>query len=91
MKAGAGTLWPSRPAMLRPAWVAGSLLVAVILGLGVGFGVHRLTAGTPAAPAIVSTRFGMHGEAAWAEGGRPAPVIDTLRAQTGQLSRDRGA
>ncbi len=85
MKAGAGTLWASRPAMLRPARIAGSLLVAIILGLGVGFGVHRLTAGTAAAPATVSTRFGMHGEAAWAEGTQPAPVIDTLRDQTGQL------
>ncbi len=85
MKAGAGTLWASRPAMLRPARIAGALLVAVILGLGVGFGVHRLTAGTAAAPATVSTRFGMHGEAAWAEGTQPAPMIDTLRDQTGQL------
>ncbi|HWF54857.1 MAG TPA: SCO family protein, partial [Solirubrobacteraceae bacterium] len=33
----------------------------------------------------MSVRFGMHGEAAWAEGARPAPVIDTLRDQTGQL------
>ena len=85
MKAGAGTLWASRPAMLRPARIAGSLLVAIILGLGVGFGVHWLTAGTPAAPATVSTRFGMHGEAAWAEGTQPAPMIDTLRDQTGEL------
>jgi cytochrome oxidase Cu insertion factor (SCO1/SenC/PrrC family) len=85
MKAGAGTMQPSRAATLRPAWVAGSLVVAVSLGLGVGFGVHRLAAGTAAAPATVSTRFGMHGEAAWAEGASPAPVIDTLRDQTGQL------
>jgi cytochrome oxidase Cu insertion factor (SCO1/SenC/PrrC family) len=85
MKAGAGTLRPSRAAMLRPARVAGSLLVLAVLGLGVGVGVHRLTAGTAAAPATVSTRFGMHGEAAWAEGARPAPPIDTLRDQTGQL------
>jgi cytochrome oxidase Cu insertion factor (SCO1/SenC/PrrC family) len=85
MKAGAGTVWPSRAAMLRPALVAGSLLAVVILGLGVGYGVRRLTAGTPAAPATVSTRFGMHGEAAWAEGARSAPAIDTLRDQTRQL------
>jgi cytochrome oxidase Cu insertion factor (SCO1/SenC/PrrC family) len=71
--------------MLRPARIAGPLLLAAVLGLGVGFGVHRLTAGTAAAPATVSTRFGMHGEAAWAEGARPAPVIDTLRDQTGKL------
>jgi protein SCO1/2 len=85
MKAGAGTLRPSRPAMPRPARIAASLLLAVILGLGVGFGVHRLTAGTAAAPANVSVRFGMHGEAAWAAGTQLAPTIDTLRDQTGQL------
>lgn len=79
-----GTPWPSRPAMLRPARIAGALLLAVILGLGVGFGVHRLTAGTAAAPATVATRFGMHGEAAWAEATQPAPAIDSLRDQTGR-------
>ena len=61
------------------------MLVAIVLGLGVGFGVHRLTAGTAAAPTTVSARFGMHGEAAWAEGTQPAPMIDTLRDQTGKL------
>jgi protein SCO1 len=85
MKAGAGTLRASRPAMLRPARIAGSLLVAVILGLGVGLVVHRLTAGTAARPATATTRFGMHGEAAWAAGTQPAPMIDTLRDQTGHL------
>jgi cytochrome oxidase Cu insertion factor (SCO1/SenC/PrrC family) len=85
MKEGAGTLRASRSAWLSPAWIALSLLVAVILGLGVGFGVHRLTAGTAATPANVTTRFGMHGEAAWAEGTRPAPVINTLRDQTGHV------
>jgi protein SCO1/2 len=85
MRAGAGTLWPPRAATLRPARVAAGLLVAVILGVGVGFGVHRLTAGTAAVPATVSTHFGMHGEAAWADGARLAPVIETLPDQTGQL------
>ena len=85
MKAGAGTLRASRSASPRPAWIAASLVLAVIVGLGVGFGVHRLTAGTAARPANMTTRFGMHGEAAWAAGTRPAPMIDTLRDQTGKL------
>ena len=84
MKGGAGTLRASRSTSLA-AWIAASLFVAVILGVGVGFGVHRLTAGSAAAPATVSTRFGMHGEAAWPEGARAAPMIDTLRDQTGHL------
>lgn len=84
MKTGAGVPWPSRPAILRPARIAGALLVAVILGLGVGFGVHRLTAGTAAVPENTTIRFGMHGQAAWAERAYPAPAIDTLRDQTGR-------
>jgi protein SCO1 len=84
MSANAGTRWPSRPAMPRPAWIVGALL-AVVVVLGVGYGVHRLTARTAAAPAIASTRFGMHGEAAWAAGTQPAPMIDTLRDQSGKL------
>jgi cytochrome oxidase Cu insertion factor (SCO1/SenC/PrrC family) len=85
MKAGAGTLWASRPASLRPARIAASLLVVVLLGVGVGFGLHRLRASTAKTPAIASTRFGMHGEAAWAAGTQPAPMIDTLRDQTGTV------
>jgi hypothetical protein len=50
---------------------ASALRVAVIPGLGVGLGVHRLTAGVVKAPEIVSVRFGMHGEAAWAKGHVP--------------------
>jgi cytochrome oxidase Cu insertion factor (SCO1/SenC/PrrC family) len=85
MSLGAGTPWPSRPATPRRAWIAGLLLLAVGLGLAVGVAVHRLTAGAAASPATLSMRFGMHGEAAWAEGTQPAPAIDTLRDQTGKL------
>jgi cytochrome oxidase Cu insertion factor (SCO1/SenC/PrrC family) len=85
MSADARSPWPSRPAMPRPALIAGSLLIAIILGLGVGFGVHRLTAGSGAVPATVTTHFGMHGEAAWAAGTHPAPMINTLPDQTGKL------
>ncbi len=80
MKAGAGALWPSRPAL-----IAGLLLLAVIVGLGVGIEVHRLRHGAASASVTQSTRFGMHGEAAWAEGAHAAPAIDTLRDQTGRL------
>jgi protein SCO1/2 len=85
MRAGAGTLRAARSASPRPALIATTLLVAVIVGVGVGFGVHRLTAGTAATPADITARFGMHGEASWAAGTRPAPMINTLRDQTGHL------
>lgn len=85
MKEVGGISWPSRPAMPHRARIAVPLLLAVILGLAVGFAVHWLTAGTAASPTIVSTRYGMHGEAAWAAGTHPAPLIDTLPDQTGHL------
>lgn len=87
MSADAGASWPTRAAWLRPGRIAGGLLVVTALALGAGFGVHRLTAGSAAAPTAgtVSTHFGMHGEAAWAAGTHPAPTIDTLRDQTGKL------
>jgi cytochrome oxidase Cu insertion factor (SCO1/SenC/PrrC family) len=71
------------------AWRRGrivvALLVAVLVGLGVGVGIHLLTARTAAAPTEVTSRFGLRGEATWAEGVRPAPAIDTLRDQAGRL------
>jgi cytochrome oxidase Cu insertion factor (SCO1/SenC/PrrC family) len=69
----------------RRVLIAAGLLVAVLVGLGVGIGVHLLTARRAPAPAVATTRFGLHGEATWAEGVRPAPMIDTLRDQTGRL------
>ncbi len=90
MQADADTKWVSRSATARPVRIAAVLLAAALIGLGVGFAVHRLAAGGAASQATpsqvsASTRFGMHGEAAWAAGTRPAPPITTLRDQTGRL------
>lgn len=85
MRPGAGILRPRGPATLRPAWIAGPLVVAVIVGLGVGLGVQSLTAGSAAPAANLTARFGMHGEAAWAAGTHAAPPIATLPDQTGHL------
>ncbi len=48
MHEGAGTPWPPRAVILRPARISWPLLVPAVLGLGVGFGVHWLTANTAA-------------------------------------------
>ncbi len=45
MKSGAGTPWPSRPAMLRPARSAAHRPVAAILSVGVGFVLLGLAVG----------------------------------------------
>jgi protein SCO1/2 len=84
MEAGARTERGRRSGPVSRAWIAIGLLAAVLLGLGVGIGVHLLTSGSSPAPAVVSTRFGMHGEAAWAAGAQPAPATNSLRDQTGR-------
>jgi cytochrome oxidase Cu insertion factor (SCO1/SenC/PrrC family) len=83
MKAAAGALWPWRSSPLRPARVAGLALIVGALGLGVGFGVHRLTASSNPKPAILTQRYGMDGMAAWAAGTKPAPPIARLTDQNG--------
>jgi len=85
MEAGAETQRGQGSGARSRARIVVALLVAVLVGLGVGLGVHLLTAGTATAPSAVAERFGLHGEATWAEGVRPAPASDTLRDQTGRL------
>ena len=83
MEAGVRKRWRPRPG----AWSRGRM-VAVLLVLpvavGVGIGVRLLTRTTAAAPGAVTARFGLHGEATWAEGVQAAPAIDTLADQTGR-------
>jgi cytochrome oxidase Cu insertion factor (SCO1/SenC/PrrC family) len=83
MKAAAGAWRASRRPAVRPARVAAAVLIAGLLGLGLGFGVHRLTAGSSASPPIVTQRHGMDGMATWAPGTKPAPPITTLTDQNG--------
>jgi cytochrome oxidase Cu insertion factor (SCO1/SenC/PrrC family) len=85
MEAGARPRRRRGPVTPSRALLAAGLAVAVLVGLGIGIGVHALSTGSSPAPSVLTSRFGMHGEAAWAAGARPAPAIDTLRDQSGQL------
>ena len=68
------------------AKVAAVVAVAVLIGVGAGFGAHLLVSGHSSAPPIAARQpLGLDGEATWAAGARPAPAIDTLRDQNGQL------
>ncbi len=67
----------------RLKWIVLVLLAAGLLGAGGGAAAHALLARSPAAN-IVSERYGMEGQAAWAAGSRAAPAIDTLVDQTGR-------
>ncbi len=80
MEAGAGTVAPRRSRLARMALVLG---VAALIGAGGGAAAHALLARSPATN-VVSERFGMEGQAAWAAGTRVAPAIDTLVDQTGR-------
>ncbi len=67
-------------------WVAAVALVAVVVGVGAGVGLHRLFRAAPASDLQAKTilmRHGLYGEATWAAGAVKAPPITTLRDQSG--------
>jgi cytochrome oxidase Cu insertion factor (SCO1/SenC/PrrC family) len=57
---------------------------AVLLGVGLGFGLHQLLSTSSSPATIVTSRHGLDGQATWAEGVRAAPPITTLRDQSGR-------
>jgi cytochrome oxidase Cu insertion factor (SCO1/SenC/PrrC family) len=80
MEAGAGTVVARRTRVVRAAAV---LVVAGVIGAGAGAAGHVMLGHSPSAN-VVTERFGMEGQAAWAAGTRVAPAIDTLPDQTGR-------
>jgi cytochrome oxidase Cu insertion factor (SCO1/SenC/PrrC family) len=84
MEAGAGIQGQSGRRWLRPSVIVLALSVVMLIGAGTGLAIRVLGGHTSTAPAVVQARFGMHGEASWAAGTRPAPMIDTLRDQFGK-------
>ena len=87
MRSGSSTERPRAPHL------AAVLAVAVLLGVAAAAVAHFVIApgsssspaGGLAAPATVSSRFGLDGQATWAAGARPAPAITGLRDQSGHL------
>ncbi|HEY1520725.1 MAG TPA: SCO family protein [Solirubrobacteraceae bacterium] len=89
MEAGAG-IQPGSPAERpRSAHVVAVLSVAALLGVATAvvghFVLAKPTHAAAPAPAIVTQRFGLDGQAAWAAGTRPAPAITALRDQNGRV------
>jgi cytochrome oxidase Cu insertion factor (SCO1/SenC/PrrC family) len=80
MEAGAGTVVARRARLARAGVV---LLAAGVVGAAAGAAGHLLLGASHSA-SVVSERFGMQGQAAWAAGTRLAPAIDTLPDQSGQ-------
>jgi cytochrome oxidase Cu insertion factor (SCO1/SenC/PrrC family) len=62
-------------------WLA---VLSLLVGLAVGLGLHFALAHSSPSAAIVSSRYGLDGQAAWPAGAKPAPVINTLPDQSGQ-------
>jgi cytochrome oxidase Cu insertion factor (SCO1/SenC/PrrC family) len=81
MEGGGSTSGTHRAGLRRAVLV---LTVAGLVGAGGGAAAHALLARPAPAAHIVSERFGMEGQAAWAGGTRAAPAIDTLVDQTGR-------
>jgi cytochrome oxidase Cu insertion factor (SCO1/SenC/PrrC family) len=80
MEAGAGTVVARRTRLVRAGAV---LVVAGLIGAGAGAAGHFMLSASPPAN-VISERFGMEGQAAWAAGTHVAPAIDTLPDQTGR-------
>lgn len=62
--------------------VAAGALCALLVGLGAGVAIHRLSAGQSASTPATGA-FKLNGQATWGPGVRPAPAITTLVDQTG--------
>lgn len=65
-------------------WIALVLSAAVAAGIGIGAGLHRLGS-DHAVVAVERPATGLHGQATWAAGVRPAPAITALRDQSGRI------
>lgn len=65
-------------------WVAVGLCGAVVAGAGIGAGLHRLQ-GDHGLLAMQRPASGLHGQATWAAGVKPAPAILALRDQSGRV------
>lgn len=90
MEAGASTY---RPRRIAAGWIAAGAVGAVLLGVGIGAALHFVLRSHARAAAVVTSRYGMDGQAVWAPGARLAPAIDTLPDQSGRrfsLSSLRG-
>jgi cytochrome oxidase Cu insertion factor (SCO1/SenC/PrrC family) len=93
MDAGTGIRADSQPRRVGSAQIAVALCAVALVGIGVGAALHLLLAGQAHAPAVRATPTGLHGQATWRPGARPAPAIRALRDQTGRsfsLSALRG-
>ena len=68
----------------RALIVATGAVLTCLIGVGLGLVLHSSSPARPsAAGTVVSSRYGLDGQAAWAPAARPAPAINTLPDQTG--------
>jgi cytochrome oxidase Cu insertion factor (SCO1/SenC/PrrC family) len=87
MDAGAGVRERPRSGRLTAAaQLSAVVLVAAVAGIGGGLLLPSLLRGSRPGPIarIVSSRHGLDGEATWAAGVRLAPMITSLRDQSGR-------
>jgi cytochrome oxidase Cu insertion factor (SCO1/SenC/PrrC family) len=88
MEAGARAHDAQRGGRIRPIHVVGVLVAAVLVGAVVGVAAHQLAAkhsSPPPAAAAAPRANQLAGQATWAAGVRPAPAINTLHDQSGNL------
>jgi cytochrome oxidase Cu insertion factor (SCO1/SenC/PrrC family) len=85
MDVGAGIRAEPHRRHFRRMRIALGLCTAALLGIGVGLGAHFVLAHHAPAASGRPAATGLHGQASWQPGMRPAPAIRSLRDQSGRL------
>jgi cytochrome oxidase Cu insertion factor (SCO1/SenC/PrrC family) len=80
----AGSRAHPRPGLRNARLLVLLAALTMLLGLGVGVGLHALLSSSASRPTVVTSRHGLDGQASWAAGARPAPQINGLLDQNGQ-------
>lgn len=83
MEAGTGVC--ARPHPGRSRAIAAAMAAAVLLGIGAGVAVHKLSAPSGSVAHVVTAAPAFRGEATWPAGTRAAPAITTLADQSGRV------
>lgn len=80
-----GSDLPASVRQIRTPWIAGVVILALLVGIGGGVVIKRLgtSPSTTSTASLPSLLGGLRGEATWAAGTRLAPAITTLHDQTG--------
>jgi len=74
-----------RPGLEQRAKLLGLVaLLTVLVGIGVGVGIRLVSRSSPGSATVITSRYGLDGQATWPAGAKAAPMIRALRDQSGR-------